>query len=93
MNDENSVLVDGKVVPVSDQAAAEWPLFAGQNWFKPSASSLQRAMVSLIESSYPSLALRREIAMQLINNFSTDVIGRQMSERITFLRAEALKAT
>lgn len=43
MTDENSVLIAGRYMPVSEEGVREITIYAGHHWFEPDVEDLRRA--------------------------------------------------
>jgi glycosyltransferase involved in cell wall biosynthesis len=82
MDDDNSVLIDGKLVPVDPQAAAEWPYFAGQLWFEPQLEQLQTVMRGMICNHSEDSSRKAETVKSLLQQFSAEMIGKRMKSEL-----------
>lgn len=85
MNDGNSVLIDGEVVPVTPEAADEWPYFRGQLWFEPNSERLQSAMRYVATGQADARSRSDGIVRSLLSRYSTAKIGEQMSTALRSL--------
>lgn len=88
MNDDNSWLVDGKLVPVAEDAEL-YPtnLTAGHKWFEPDVDSLAARMREVAADPEASRAKAAGARAELIENFGTDAIV----DRILELSRDALE--
>jgi len=75
MNDDNSWLVDGELVPVAPGAEL-YPthLTAGHNWFEPDVDALATAMREVAGNPEAARAKAAGARAELIENFGTDAV-------------------
>ncbi|WP_143074861.1 glycosyltransferase [Streptomyces mangrovisoli] len=92
MNDDNSVLVDGTLAPVQQQAAREWPYFTGHRWWEVSVDALRQAMRRTVETSEwaatpgttsTTAANRQEVARGLLATYAQEALGKRMLGHLT----------
>ncbi|RMF59067.1 MAG: glycosyltransferase, partial [Calditrichaeota bacterium] len=82
MNDENSLLVDCDLVPVSPDAVAEVPSFAGQKWAQPSLEHLGERMRYALEHRDAARELGARGREFVAQNFSRERIAKRVQRRI-----------
>jgi glycosyltransferase involved in cell wall biosynthesis len=82
MNDSNSLLVDGDLVPVDADASGEWQYFADQMWFEPSVELLQEAMRRAVDEGNWADQDKLGIAAVLLKTYSSKSIGSQMRDAL-----------
>ncbi len=85
MNDDNAILLDGSIVPVSEEAAAEWPYFAGHRWFESSRRDLQAKMRALVTERNAGGADPRQICEVLLRDYCDREIGQRAIAHLSSL--------
>jgi glycosyltransferase involved in cell wall biosynthesis len=89
MSDRCSLLVDADVVPVSPDAAAEWPLFAGHSWAEPDKRHLSELMRSAYEMSFEERRCLGLLGRESVDAYgSTTVVTRQLIGHIARIADE-----
>jgi glycosyltransferase involved in cell wall biosynthesis len=78
MNQQNSLLVSGCLVPVAAKAIDEWRYFEQQLWFEPSIASLRKCMRTVIENGGPSWQRRQETVRELLSRYSASSIAERL---------------
>lgn len=80
MNDENSWLVDGRMVDVPDGAQSHTPLYRGHRWFDPDFEALAAAMREVASGSTEVRRRASSARADLLRRFEPALIGRQLVE-------------
>jgi glycosyltransferase involved in cell wall biosynthesis len=84
MNDGNSWLVDGELVPVPEDAEL-FPtrITRGHNWFEPDVDSLAEALRDVARNTEASAARAAGARSELIEKFGTEAIVERIAELAT----------
>jgi hypothetical protein len=83
MNDGNSWLVDGELVPVPDNADLINSLYEGHRWFEPDVDSLVEAMRDVAGDPAAAHAKAAGARDELIARFGPEVTARRVRELAT----------
>jgi len=80
MHDGNSLLVDGMLVPVAEQAQAHTDYYRGHNWFEPDLDALVEAMRA-VAAGGPDVAARAAGARaELVERFGPEPVAARIAE-------------
>ena len=82
MDADNSYLVDSKVVDVSEEAAAETPVFRGHRWAEPSVDHLRELMRCVFQDR-DEARRRGEIARaSVVERFDLPTVAATVMQRL-----------
>lgn len=93
MTDDNSYLVDCKVVDIPEAGVRETPDFAGHRWAEPDARDLRRAMRRVFEERGEAKAKAAEARRHVRAGHSWEAVARAVVERLEAAGASPLRST
>lgn len=85
MNDENSYLVDCRVVDVPRWAWEEVHAFKGHRWAEPSKDHLRRLMRQVFEDRQGATRKGQAAREHIVANFSRERVAQQVKERLDII--------
>jgi glycosyltransferase involved in cell wall biosynthesis len=85
MNDDNAYLVDCDLVPVSEDAWAEWPWFRGQRWAEPSVEHLRTVLRRAFEQPEEARVKGERARETILGHFTSAEVAATMVERLSAL--------
>lgn len=85
LTDRGSYLIDARTVPVSPQAAAEWPLFTGGHWAEPDLDHLRSLMRTVYENPDQARAKSLVASREIHREYAADQTVRRLETLVQAL--------